>query len=76
MNVEKTGVFLDVVDHLNKQNLKMMVIRDTMACQEENEGWFWIIDDMMREGEEMRDKVSLFYLRIPDEGPGHEKDHS
>lgn len=70
MEAEKTGLFLKVVDHLNKQNLKLMIIRDSMACQEDNEGWFWIIDDMMREAEETRDSVSLCYLRQPDEaGP-------
>jgi hypothetical protein len=66
MEAEKTGLFVDVVDHLNKQRLKLEVIRDSMASQEENEGWAYIMDDMIEQNEGMRDKVSLLYLRTPD----------
>lgn len=67
MQAEERGILLDVVDHLNKQNLKMKIIRDSLACQRENEGWYYVLYDMMEDGEAVRDSVSMYFLRQPDE---------
>jgi hypothetical protein len=66
MEAEKTGCFIDVVDHLKKQNHKLEVIREAMAAQEEQQGWAYIIDDMIEESEGIRDKVSMLHLRTID----------
>jgi len=66
MEAEQRGLLVDVVDHLNKQRHKLEVIRDSMASLEENEGWAYIMDDMIEESEGIRDKVSMFNLRNKD----------
>jgi hypothetical protein len=70
MEAEQTGCWVDAVDHLNRQSTKLVIIRDAMAAQEETEGWFFIIDDMIREAESVKDKISLLHLRLPENRKG------